>query len=57
MSKSILASEIDKFNKFNKADIQLRVCLKCQHFNKSVYKCKMKECIKNERNNSNKQNK
>ena len=48
MNGSILASEIDIHNKHNKADIELRKCLKCLNFNKKVYKCKLKECVKNE---------
>lgn len=48
MSGSMLASEIDMHNKYNKADVQLRKCLKCMHFNKTVYKCKVKECVNKE---------
>lgn len=39
------AKKIDEYNRFNKADIELRKCLKCIHFDKTIYRCKLKECI------------
>lgn len=41
MVGSIQAKEVDLHNK---ADIQLRKCLKCMNFNKFVYQCKLKKC-------------
>lgn len=43
---SEIAGKIDEYNKKNKADIELRKCLKCLNFNKTVYRCKLKECVK-----------
>jgi hypothetical protein len=43
---SEIAGKIDEYNKRNKADIELRKCLKCLNFNKTVYRCKLKECVK-----------
>lgn len=45
---SSFAKDIDNYNKRNKADVQLRKCLKCMNFDKSIYRCKLKKCI-NER--------
>ena len=46
MDRETYAKDVDEYNKRNKADIELRKCLKCIHFNKEVYMCKEKECIK-----------
>lgn len=43
---SEIAGKIDEYNKRNKADIELRRCLKCLYFDKTIYKCKEKECKK-----------
>lgn len=46
MKGSILASEIDLYNKMHKKEQELRKCLKCIHFDKKVYQCKEKKCKK-----------
>ena len=45
MDKGSFAKEIDEYNKTQKADIQLRKCLKCSYFNKEIYQCKERKCI------------
>jgi hypothetical protein len=42
---SFLAEDIVEYNKRHKAELELRRCMKCINFNKTVYKCKLKECI------------
>ncbi len=46
MDRGTFARDVDEYNKRNKADLELRKCLKCIHFDKTVYKCKEKECIR-----------
>ena len=43
---STLAKEIDEENKREKAIRELLKCKNCIYFDKEVYKCKEKECIK-----------
>lgn len=43
---STLAKEIDEENKREKAIRELLRCKNCIHFDKTVFMCKEKECIK-----------
>lgn len=42
----MIAKEIDEENKREKAIKELLKCKKCIYFDKTVYRCKEKECIK-----------
>lgn len=43
---SIIAGKIDEENKREKAIRELLRCKNCIYFDKEVYQCKEKECIK-----------
>ena len=46
---STLAKEIDEENKREKATRELLRCKNCVYFDKEVYMCKEKECIKKDK--------
>ena len=46
MKDGTIASEIDNYNKRCKKELEIRKCLKCRNFDRTVYQCKIKKCDK-----------